>query len=79
MSKEDAVLRYKAAMAVFKSWLTEDVISDADLLKISTMLAQKYGLSSCSIFLENDLPCKENRVIFHENNYTVTNETMCGT
>jgi hypothetical protein len=28
------------------------------------MLAQKYGLSSCSIFLENDLLCKENRVIY---------------
>ena len=63
MSKEDAVLRYKAAMTVFKSWLATGVISDADLLAIDTMLAQKYGLSSCSIFLENDLLCKENRGI----------------
>ena len=64
MSKEDTILHYKAAMAVFKSWLAEGVISDADLLEIDTILAQKYGLSSCSIFLENDLPCKENRVIY---------------
>ena len=64
MSKEDAILRYKASMVVFKNWLAEDVISDADLLEIDTILAQKYGLSSCSIFLENDLLCKENRGIY---------------
>ena len=64
MSKEDAILRYKASMVVFKNWLAEDVISDADLLEIDTILAQKYGLSTCSIFLENDLLCKENRGIY---------------
>jgi len=64
MSKEEAILRYKAAMAVFKNWLAEGVISNDDLLAIDTTLAQKYGLSSCSIFLENDLLCKENRVIY---------------
>ena len=64
MSKEDAILHYKAAMAVFKNWLAADVISDADLLEIETMLAQKYGLSTRSIFLENDLLCEENRGIY---------------
>lgn len=64
MSKEDAILRYKASMAVFKNWLAEGVISAADLLKIDTILAQKYGLSSRSIFLENDLLYKENRGIY---------------
>jgi hypothetical protein len=64
MSKEDALLHYKTAMAVFKNWLTEGVISNTDLLEIDTMLARKYGLSSCSIYLENDLLCKENRVIY---------------
>lgn len=64
MSKEEALLRYKAAMAVFKNWLAEGVISNTDLLEIDTMLAHKYGLSSCSIYLENDLLCKENRVIY---------------
>lgn len=63
MSKEDAILRYKAAMTVFKSWLAAGVISVDDLLAIDAMLAQKYGLSPCSIFLENDLLCKENKVI----------------
>ncbi|MPL61709.1 hypothetical protein SDC9_07296 [bioreactor metagenome] len=64
MSKEDALLHYKTAMAVFKNWLTKGVISNTDLLEIDTMLARKYGLSSCSIYLENDLLCKENRVIY---------------
>ena len=64
MSKEDGILRYKTAMAVFKNWLAEGVISDADLLEIDTILAQKYGLSTCSIFLENDLLCEENRGIY---------------
>ena len=64
MSKEDAILRYKASMAVFKNWLAADVFSATDLLEINTILAQKYGLSTRSIFLENDLLCEENRGIY---------------
>ncbi|MDN4186090.1 MAG: hypothetical protein QY871_03330 [Dehalococcoides mccartyi] len=64
MTKDEAILRYKSAMAVFKNWHANGVISDDDLQAIDTMLAQKHGLSSCSIFLENDLLCKENRVIY---------------
>ena len=63
MSKEDTILHYKAAMTVFKSWLAAGVISANDLLEIDAVLAQKYGLAPCSIFLENDLLCKENKVI----------------
>ena len=63
MSKEDAILRYNVAMTVFKNWLSAGVISDYDLLEIDAVLAHKYGLSPCSIFLENDLLCKENKVI----------------
>ena len=64
MSKEDAILRYKASMAIFKNWLATGVISATDLLEINTILAQKYGLSTRSIFLENDLLCEENRGIY---------------
>ena len=64
MSKEDAILRYKASMAIFKNWLATGVISATDLVEINTILAQKYGLSTRSIFLENDLLCKENRGIY---------------
>ena len=64
MSKEDAILRYKASMAIFKNWLATGVISATDLLEINTILAQKYGLTKRSIFLENDLLCEENRGIY---------------
>ena len=64
MSKEDAILRYKTAMSIFKNWLATGVISATDLLEINTILAQKYGLSTRSIFLENDLLCEENRGIY---------------
>ena len=53
MSKGDAILRYKAAMAVFKNGLATGVISVTDLLKINTILAQKYGLSTRCIFRSN--------------------------
>ena len=61
MGKDEAIFSYKASMALFKSWRDNGVISDADLLAIDRTLAQKYGLSKRSIFLETDLLCKENR------------------
>ena len=64
MSKADAILRYKTAMSIFKNWLATGIISATDLLEINTILAQKYGLSMRSIFLENDLLCEENRGIY---------------
>ena len=64
MDKDDSILRYKTSMAVFKKWLDEGVITKGDFRAIGTTLADKYGLSSCSIFLENDLLCKEKRVIY---------------
>ena len=64
MNKDEAILRYKTAMAVFKKWHMESVITDADLLALSTKFADKYGLSSYSIYLENDLIYNENRVIY---------------
>ena len=64
MSKEDSILHYKASMAIFKNWLATGVISATDLLEIDTILAQKYGLSSRSIFLENDLLSEEIRGIY---------------
>ena len=61
MTKDEAILRYKTAAAVFKKWLAEGLITDGEFSAIHTMVAEKYGLSSCSIFLENDLLCKEIR------------------
>ncbi len=64
MNRDEAILRYKTAMAVFKTWLANGAISDDDLQAINAVIAQKYGLSSSSIFLENDLIYKANRGIY---------------
>ena len=64
MNKEASILHYKASMAIFKNWLATGVISATDLLEINTILAQKYGLSTRSIFLENDLLFEDNRGIY---------------
>lgn len=64
MTKEEAILRYKAAMAVLKNWLIGGFISADEMAVIETKLAQKYGLSSRSIYLERNLLCGEKRVIY---------------
>jgi hypothetical protein len=64
MSKQDAVLRYKTAMSVFKKWLDDGVITADDLMTIDTRLAEKYGLSSGSIYRKNELLCTSKRVIY---------------
>ena len=61
MDKDEALLRYKAAISIFKNWRENDAITEDDFSEISTILARKYGLSPLSIFLENDLLCVENR------------------
>ena len=60
MSKHDTVLRYKTAMAVFKSWLTNGLITKDELLAIDTKIALKYGLSLSSIYRNTDLICTRN-------------------
>lgn len=64
MIRQDCIFRYKAAMAEFKRWQSAMAISDEDLLMISTVVCKKCGLSLCSIFFEDDLIYKGNRVIY---------------
>lgn len=64
VNKEKMLLDYKTSMAVFKDWFSKGIITANDLQKISGIIAKKYGLSSCSIYLENDLIYNENRGIY---------------
>ena len=64
MTKEEAILRYRAAMAVFAKWHADGIVSADELSLIDTKLAQKYGLSMWSIYLERNLLCGEKRVIY---------------
>jgi len=59
MTKQEAVIHYKAAVAVFEKWLAEGMIDAEDLTEIDTITAEKYGLSSCSIYRRKDLIYKE--------------------
>ena len=61
MYKSEAVLRYHTAMALMRSIVAKGILDPEDLLAVSDTLAQKYGLSLCSIFLDSDLLCRENR------------------
>ena len=51
----ERVLGYKSAMAQARRMLSEGIINEAEYTIIDTTMAEKYGLSSCSIFRENGL------------------------
>lgn len=50
----EKVFGYRRTMAMVKAMLSEGVITPEEYSLIDTMMAKKYGLSSCSIFREND-------------------------
>ena len=52
MSKEQAVMHYTAAVAIFNKWLEAGLIRPDEFNVISTKTGEKYGLNSTSIYLE---------------------------
>lgn len=48
-------LGYKSAMAQARRMLSAGIINEAEYAIIDTMMAEKYGLSLCSLFRDNDL------------------------
>ena len=61
MDKTEAVFRYHVSMALMRSMVAKGILNPEDLPAASDILAQKYGLSLCSIFLDSDLLCRKNR------------------
>lgn len=49
------IKEYNTALAVIREMLSAGIITDKDFDIICTVLAEKYGLSSCSIFAGIDL------------------------
>jgi hypothetical protein len=49
----EKIIAYRTAVSIVKSMLVQGIISAEEYHKIDTMLAEKYGLSSCTIFCEN--------------------------
>lgn len=52
MSKEEAVMYYKTSMSIFRQWQKNRLISKEELMAIDTIIAEKYGISSYSIYRE---------------------------
>ena len=47
---EEALWRYQTAMALARKMLSQGIITEKEYEKIDTIIAKKYGVSSCSIF-----------------------------
>ena len=52
---------YQTAMSLARNMLRQGIISEDDYCKIDTIIAQKYGVSSCSIFRYEGLKSLDNR------------------
>ena len=51
----NSVLRYKSVMSIVEKWLKNGLISEGEYAEIDTIIAEKYGISSCSIYRPNCL------------------------
>lgn len=52
--------QYISSMMQAKHMLTTGILTPSDYTKIDTMIAEKYGLSSCNIYRGIDLIYKDN-------------------
>jgi hypothetical protein len=50
MTRELAIIHYKAALSIFIKWHSQGIINEDELMRIDTIVAQKYAISSCSIY-----------------------------
>jgi hypothetical protein len=50
MSRDETLICYFLSMSSFQSWLNQGIISEDELRQIDTIIAEKYGISSYSIF-----------------------------
>ena len=49
-SYDDRLMRFRTSTAVFRTIMKNGVLSEADYRKSCDILAEKYGISLCSIF-----------------------------
>jgi hypothetical protein len=63
MSNEQRIARFRAAVSTFKKWRENDFINDNDFGFIVTIAAEKYGVSSTSIYRDYNLTYPSKRVI----------------
>ena len=46
------VMLYKSSLQTAREWLNMGLITEKEFKKCSTILAERYGISSCSIYVE---------------------------
>ena len=46
------IMMYKMMICILGKWVQSGIISKEEYPKMNTMIAEKYGLNSCSIFLD---------------------------
>ena len=49
-SYDDRLMRFRTSTAVFRAMMKSGVLSEKDYRKSCDILAEKYGISLCSIF-----------------------------
>ena len=49
---ERKIISYRTVMSLAKSMLNQGIITAEEYAEIDTIMAKKYGLSSCTIFRE---------------------------
>lgn len=47
---DDRLMRFRTSTAVFRAMMKNGILSETDYRKSCDILAEKYGLSLCSIF-----------------------------
>ena len=49
-SYDDRLMRFRTSAAVFRTMMKNGILSETDYRKSCDILAEKYGISLCSIF-----------------------------
>lgn len=49
-SYEDRLMRFRTSTALFRTMMKNGILSESDYRKSCDILAEKYGISLCSIF-----------------------------
>jgi len=53
MIKAMVIIHYTTALKVFKKWIAVGIFHEDELIIIETAIAEKYGLSTRSIYRQN--------------------------
>ena len=47
------IITYQTTVSILKSWMRAGLVTPEEFQKINTIIAERYGISLCSIFLDS--------------------------